>query len=211
MAGTDYTERFSAELETPGPRVPLTADSLLFDEAVELGHELLWLHTYGERFDHGREMDSLKSDKLGVVAPIRAMPATSREIRYDAVERILSIGQGRIDGVTPEVWSFEVSGMPVVKKWLGYRTAQGAGRAASSGSPLDKIRPTAWPEEWTVELLGLLSVLRRTVDILPKGADLLDRICASPLLRASDLPAIPPDLRKPPDVNRAPEQHGFGI
>ena len=34
----------------PGLRVPLTADKSLFDEAVALGCEVVWLHCYGERF-----------------------------------------------------------------------------------------------------------------------------------------------------------------
>jgi hypothetical protein len=34
----------------PGLRVPLTVDKTLFDEAVALGREVIWLHCYGERF-----------------------------------------------------------------------------------------------------------------------------------------------------------------
>ena len=44
-----YTARFAAQLETPGVRVPLTADAELFARAVELGREVVWASTYGER------------------------------------------------------------------------------------------------------------------------------------------------------------------
>ena len=44
-----YTARFAAQLETPGVRVPLTADAELFTRAVELGRKVVWASTYGER------------------------------------------------------------------------------------------------------------------------------------------------------------------
>jgi type ISP restriction-modification system protein len=50
IAHLGYTARFAADLKTPGIRVPLTADAHLWAEAVSLGEEILWLHTYGERF-----------------------------------------------------------------------------------------------------------------------------------------------------------------
>ncbi|WP_162295558.1 type ISP restriction/modification enzyme [Mycobacteroides abscessus] len=45
-----YTQQFSDELTTPGIRVPLTTEPVLFDQAVALGREVIWLHTYGEIF-----------------------------------------------------------------------------------------------------------------------------------------------------------------
>lgn len=203
LAGADYTVRFAAELETPGPRVPVTADSDLFAAAVALGEELLWLHTYGERFGEGR--DGLLLPSISVDGAL-TLPEKPRDIKYIAETSSLKVGEGKIVGVTPEVWAFEVSGMQVVKKWLGYRTARGAGRSASSSSPLDQIRPTSWLDEWTVELRELLSVLQRTVDLQPRGVELLDRILAGPLISASDLPEPPPELRQPPGSSRGPTQ-----
>lgn len=203
LAGSNYTVRFAAELETPGPRVPLTADVDLFVAAVALGEELLWLHTYGERFGEGR--DGVLLPTISVDGTL-TLPERPRDIKYDVATRALRIGDGEVVGVAPEVWSFEVSGMQVVKKWVGYRTAKGAGRSASSGSPLDHIRPTKWLDEWTTELLELLSVLQRTIELQPRGVELLDRILAGPLISASDLPEPPPELRHPPGNSRGPTQ-----
>jgi hypothetical protein len=50
MAHPAFTARFKADLVRPGLRLPLTADKALFDEAVALGREVVWLHCYGERF-----------------------------------------------------------------------------------------------------------------------------------------------------------------
>ena len=203
LAGADYSARFSAELRTPGPRLPMTAHPDLFWEAVDLGRELLWLHTYGKRFTGGRDGILLSSISVNRALTLPDKPS---DIKYDAGAQTLKIGDGIVIGVTPEVWAFEVSGMPVVKKWLGYRTAKGAGRAASSSSPLDQIRPTSWADEWTTELLELISVLQRTIGLQPRGIELLSRIVAGPLIAASDLPEPPAELRQPPTGGRGPTQ-----
>ncbi|KLR59932.1 N-6 DNA Methylase [Actinobacteria bacterium IMCC26207] len=210
LAGANYTERFVDELETPGPRVPLTADPQLFEEVAQFGRRLLWLHTFGERFADG-VTGSVRHEDVRVVVPVTQIPATPKQVGYDADRQQLIVGDGRIGGVAPEVWEFEVSGMPVLKKWLGYRTAKGAGKATSSKSPLDHIRPTEWLEEWTEELLDLVSILRTTLELQPVGVDLLDRVCAGPLIAASDLPPVPPELRKPPEAPKAPRQAALGI
>lgn len=90
--------------------------------------------------------------------------------------------------------------MRVIPKWLGYRTARGAGRAASRGSPLDRIRPTEWTDEWSHELRELVHVLTETLDLLPQGILLLDQIMEGPLISADELPEPPEELRKPPKV-----------
>ena len=100
------------------------------------------------------------------------------------------------------MWEFEVSGLQVIRKWLGYRTARGAGKAASSTSPLDQIRPTEWLPEWSEELLDLVNVLTETLRMLPTGIELLDRVCSSPLIAADELPPVSAELRKPPAVKR---------
>jgi hypothetical protein len=44
-----YTERFRADLATPGLRIPLTADADNFFAAAALGRRIVWLHTFGDR------------------------------------------------------------------------------------------------------------------------------------------------------------------
>ncbi len=50
MAHPIFTQKFLPDLVQPGLRVPLTADPALFAEAAALGREVIWLHSYGERF-----------------------------------------------------------------------------------------------------------------------------------------------------------------
>ncbi|MCK6519535.1 hypothetical protein L6R46_31280 [Myxococcota bacterium] len=194
-------ERFAEALKTPGPRVPMTADAALWDEAVALGTWLLWLHTYAERLQdkakgRGRYVPFVPG--LDWQEPVRTMPETPKDLHYDAETQVLSVGDGRVGGVAPEVWEFTVSGMPVVKKWLAYRTQKGAGKATSSESALDHIRPTAWADEWNDELLELLRVLTLTVEKHAEQASLVDRICDGPLIPASELPKPKDTERKPP-------------
>lgn len=200
LSATRYQRRFAIALKTPGPRVPITADAALWKEAVTLGRELLWLHTWAERFQNaeaGRNKCLPHIDGIGWESSVTRMPQTSADIAYDKDTQRLRVGDGVITGVRPDVWAYSVSGMEIVKKWLGYRTAKGAGRAASSKNPLDKIRPAVWPDEWNDELLDLLRILTRTLDLQPSQADLLDRICDGPLISASGLP-LPTQLQRMP-------------
>lgn len=203
LAGTDYTDRFHDELATPGPRIPLTRDPDLFVEMAAHGKRLLWLQTFGERF-RTKERKDLKLDAAikWTRKPSR-IPADSKDFAYNPIEGTLRVADGELAGVSQEVWAFEVSGMQVIKKWLGYRTAKGAGKAASSDSPLDKIRPTEWEPEWSDELREIVHVLSETDKIRPKGIELLDRIMDGDLISADELPEPSESLRKPPSSSEA--------
>jgi len=198
LAGTDYTTRFRAELETPGPRIPLTRDSKLFKQMADFGGQLLWLQTFGERF-RTAERKGIKCDaSIKWSRKPTRIPTDPRDFSYDAEIAVLNIADGKLTGVSKSAWDFEVSGMHVVKKWLGYRTAKGAGRAASSDNPLDKIRPTEWEPEWSDELREIVHVLTETEKLRPKGVKLLGQILEGELIAADELPHPPEELRKPP-------------
>lgn len=201
LSVTSYQQRFAEALKTPGPRVPITADACLWAEAVALGRELLWLHTWAERFndpESGRGTRLPRIAGLGWQSQVTKMPETTADIAYDKTTQRLRVGDGVITGIRPDVWGYSVSGMEVVKKWLGYRTGKGAGRAASSDNPLDKIRPAVWPDAWNDELLDLLRMLTRTLDLQPVQAELLARICNGPLIGADMLPKPAALQRTPP-------------
>lgn len=85
---------------------------------------------------------------IGWTRPVTRIPIDMTQIHYDQETGVLTIGDGQVGGVRPDVWTYSVSGMPVLSKWLGYRTAKGTGRAAASLSDLDKIRPGDWHDSW---------------------------------------------------------------
>jgi hypothetical protein len=199
LASPEYVERFSEELTVPGPRIPITKDPACFRGAVALGRRLLWLHTYGSRFvPDGERPGRVPQGQARCTKPVPSDPDRYPEsFTYTEATRTLHVGDGEFGPVSPEVWSFSVSGLQVVKSWLDYRKRSGAGRKSS---PLDDIRPTQWPTEFTTELLELLWVLEATVEMFPELAANLDAIIESDLVAADDLP-LPTDAeRQPPDA-----------
>jgi hypothetical protein len=212
LTARQYQQRFAEALKTPGPRVPLTRDKKLWKQAVELGRRLLWLHTYAERYqDPAEGRAEAVPDVPGIAwsRPVRRMPQKPGELKYDPATKTLMVGDGVVAGVRPEVWAYEVSGMPVVKKWLGYRTLGGAGKAATSKNELDQIRQETWPKEWNDELLDLLRVLTLTLEMHPRQAALLDQICDGPLIPAAELPTPTEAERKEPKAARGGTRNLF--
>ncbi|MDV9192919.1 type ISP restriction/modification enzyme, partial [Streptomyces sp. SR27] len=82
-----------------------------------------------------------------------AVPARPRTVTYDEGDEALCLDEGRISPVPAEAWEFRVGGMRVLEQWFAHRTA-----APEPGS-LEAIGPAAWPQEWTSELLELITVL----------------------------------------------------
>ncbi|MGW3961193.1 type ISP restriction/modification enzyme [Amycolatopsis sp. NPDC005003] len=190
VAHPAFTTRFAADLKTPGIRVPLTLSPGLWEEAVRVGREVVWLHTYGERFadaSAGRRPGPPKMPggrpavRIGIPDTEDGMP---ERITYDDQIRTLNVGDGRISPVSPEVWNYRVAGMRVVKHWCDYRKKKPSGNRKS---PLDDVVATTWTPGMTTELLELLNVLELCVALEPRQAALLDEIMAGPLLAVDDL------------------------
>ena len=88
------------------------------------------------------------------------------------------------------MWDYEVSGKNVLRQWFSYRKRDRSRPIIGDRrppSPLDEIQPDHWLAEYTSDLLNLLNVLGRLVQLEPKQADLLERIAASELITAEQL------------------------
>ena len=220
-----FTERFAEDLRTPGIRVPLTADPEFWARAVELGRRVLWLHSRGHRYADraaGRPAAAPRvTDPERVPFVVTPIPGTPEgmpdEISYDPDTRVLTVGEGQIAPVAPEVWEYQISGMRAVRKWFGYRRRT---RPVARGeqSPLDDIRPDAWPVEYTTDLLELLHVLTLVTELETEQAQLLDDVMAAGRITVADLSdagvfPVPESARSP--LGRRPtgpvEQAAFDI
>ena len=192
LAGPRYGELFRAELETPGPRLPLTRDPALFAEAGALGRRLLALHAGGPA---GAAPPGRARLLVGTPATPAAYPDAYRYDEPAETLHLLRAGTpvGQLTGLAPAVWRLRVSGLRVVESWLSYRLLERAGR---SSSPLDALRPPAWI--FDLDLLRLLWTLEATLAEYPEAARLLDAIVAGPLLLATELPAPTPAERAGP-------------
>jgi hypothetical protein len=196
LGGQSYTRRFWNELETPGPRVPLTKNGEVFTKTAVFGRRLIWLHTYAERFrgeDRGEEVPQGKATTIkGVPSDPAKYPA---EYNYSAEKLEIAVGDGRFGPVAPEIWKFEVSGLKVVQSWLGYRMKK---RAGKKSSPLDDIRPERWTPKMSDEFLELLWVLEATLAMEPELSAALDSILAGSCFEAGELPNPTEAERRPP-------------
>ncbi|HXG39538.1 MAG TPA: type ISP restriction/modification enzyme, partial [Candidatus Limnocylindrales bacterium] len=195
LATPEYVLRFSEELTIPGPRLPITKDPVLFERASRLGRRLVWLHTYGARMTpEGETPGRIPQGRARATAGIPSRPdAYPDEFTYEAETKTLHVGSGSFTPVEPEVWSFSISGLQVVRSWLAYRMKSGAGRRSS---PLDEIRPERWTAQLTEELLELLWVIEATLALYPELSRLLAEIVAGPVFEAVELPSPSPEERR---------------
>jgi hypothetical protein len=194
MAHPGFTERFRADLIRPGLRAPLTADATLFFKAAALGREVIWLHTYGERFadpQAGRPYGAprLPKGEAPFIPKDGAIPGAPEPLpdtmRYDADKRRLHIGQGFINNVPQAVFDYEVSGMNVLRQWFSYRKRDRSRPIIGDRrppSPLSDIQPDHWLAEYTSDLIDLLNVLAWLVKLEPQQAALLEEVLADRLL-----------------------------
>ncbi|GGN18795.1 type ISP restriction/modification enzyme [Streptomyces fuscichromogenes] len=177
--------------------VPLTEDPDLWSRGVALGHRALWLmRRDGERpkLPGGR--------RPYVRAPLPARPLT---IRYDPEEEALHLDEGRVSPVPPQAWDFRTGEVGVLEAWFTSRTRQG------EPGTLSAIAPTAWPQQWTSELLELITVLTLLADVRTQRAalEIRTQITAADLTTAGVLP--PPDTaRKPASVLEHTEEGPAG-
>ena len=196
LGSQTYSKRFWNELETPGPRVPLTKDGELFAKTAKLGRSLIWLHTYAERFRSDERGDEVPAGAAKIIKAISDDPAQYPEsYSFDPKTKEITVGNGRLGPVDPEVWEYEVSGLKVVQSWLGYRMKK---RAGKKSSPLDLIRPERWTARMGEELLELLWVLEATLAREPDLAARLDEIVTGACFRAAELPEPTEVERKAP-------------
>jgi hypothetical protein len=211
-ANPAYTKRFQPDLSTPGLRVPITADAPLFRAAADLGRRVLWLYTFGERMadpaagrPYGPPRVPANPPSVPLAGRISSKPEDFPDLlNYDSEKHRLLVGHGYVDHVSPAVWAYEVSGKHVLHQWFSYRKLHrerpviGDRRAPSA---LNDIQPDHWLPEYTTELLNVLNVLTLLIELEPAQADILEQICAGPLLShealvAANALAVPPKPEK---------------
>ena len=213
LASPAFTSRFKRDLSTPGLRVPLTADWSTFVETAQIGRRVIWLHTFGERMADAKEgrppePPRFPADRRPLIPHGGAIPSGEDQmpdsLQYNAAKHRLHVGLGYIDNVTPAMWFYDVSGKQVLNQWFSYRKKNrerpiiGERRTPSS---LGNVQPDHWLPEYTTELLNLLNVLGLLVELEPQQAELLNKLCAGPLISNVELESagaftLPPKPKK---------------
>ncbi|MFI2763004.1 type ISP restriction/modification enzyme [Streptomyces echinatus] len=180
----------------PDLTVPLTDDPALWASGVDLGRRALWLmRRDGERprLPGGRR--PYVRAPLPGLSRLRPGGDPGAALHYDRDEETLHLGEGRISPVPPEAWDHEVAGVRVLDAWFAARTAPG------EPGTLAAIRPAAWPQSWTSELLELITVLALLAELRPERAGLAvpSAVTAAELRQEGVLPA-PEQARRPASV-----------
>ncbi|MGW5125168.1 type ISP restriction/modification enzyme [Streptomyces sp. NPDC004069] len=170
-----------------GPVVPLTEDAGLWVAGVEWGRRALRLmRRDGERpkLPGGR--------RPYVRAPLPARPLT---VHYDRAKETLHLDEGRISPVPSEAWDFAIGPVRVLEQWFAARaTEAGAGTLAA-------IRPAAWTQAWTSELLELITALALLAELRPKRDELAIHATITPAgLRKAGVLPVPDAARRPASV-----------
>lgn len=189
-ANRAFSRIYAEGLRVPGVRIPLTGSPERWSEAVELGREVVWLHTYGERFVDPAMGRPRRSPRIPGRSPKvrKAISDTEGEMpelmEYKAESESLHIGNGVISPVGSDVIDYRVNGMRVVEHWFRYRKKRPAGKRTSA---LDDIVATSWSSSMTTELLDLLNVLGRCALLESRQSKVLERIAAGPVVTLDDL------------------------
>ncbi|RST06044.1 DNA methyltransferase [Streptomyces sp. WAC05374] len=180
-----------------GCAVPLPADPAVWAAGVAVGRRMTDVQLRGAR---GGERPRLPGGRRPYVRA--ALPARPAALAYEAGEETLLVGDGgRIAPVPAEAWDYRVGGVRVLELWFAHRTAP-----AGPGT-LDAVRPAAWPQEWTSELLELITVLTLQAQLEERapdlsGTDTLTRAC----LRAAGVLPAPEAARRPASVLDSEEE-----
>jgi predicted helicase len=103
-----YRNRYTEFLRVDFPRIPFTKDGDTFLKLAELGQQLIDLHLM-----RSPELDNPISRFCG-----KGDGAVTK-VEYDADRGRVNINPTQyFDGITPDLWSYQVGGYQVLSKWL---------------------------------------------------------------------------------------------
>ncbi|WP_304025308.1 type ISP restriction/modification enzyme [Rothia mucilaginosa] len=189
-----YVRTFDEPLQQAGIRVTLTADPELWERAVQLGKQVVWLHTYGERGEplpgmkylHQLPKDANYTLPTPTVDMGKTMPEKKPSFSPDPVNNLseeennpvtgtLSFGKARCENVEKRVFDYTVGGNQVLGLWAKYRLKKPVVRRSSS---LNDIVQREWPDAWSEEYERLLYTLTHLVHLEPAQEKLLDEVLA---------------------------------
>ncbi len=189
--------------------VPLTASPDLWEAGVALGRRRVWLHTRGARggpapgvagaATAGAGRPRLPGGQRPYVRAALAGPLAPDALSYDPEDGALCLGNGRISPVAYAAWEYHSGGVRVLESWFERRATPGP------AGTLDAIGPRDWPQEWTSDLLELITVLTLLTELREPAGQLRKELADGPLIAAGELAdagvlPVPDATRRPASV-----------
>ncbi len=121
LSAQRYTLRFAEDLEDVFPHVPFPADHAVFVRAAQLGARIRAVQTFDPAHPPGRLADP-NFVRLST-APTHGAGLEPSDPEGDRLT-LCADGSGQVDGLPAALWSFEVSGYPVLQRWLEGRAGE---------------------------------------------------------------------------------------
>lgn len=113
LSARSYTQRFAEDLEDVFPHVPFPADHSVFDRAAQLGERIRAIQTFT------RAPERLADPNFARLTVAPSQGSVLKAADPDGMGLTLcEDGSGQITGLPAQLWDFEVSGFPVLKRWL---------------------------------------------------------------------------------------------
>ncbi len=151
LSATSYTTTFAHDLEDDFPNIPFPADGALFAKAAAIGARIRAVQGMVEKTGAVFRKARLEGDAIGkmleVPTPARAWAGE------DGIGEVSLVADGsyRMTGISERVWKFNVSGYPLLYKWLKARSGESL-HSDSGATLLRQALDVAWRIE---ELLTL--------------------------------------------------------
>lgn len=103
-----YRQKYAQELRTDFPRLPFTAHGVLFRQVADLGQRLIDLHL----------LRRSSNNTVGVKYQGQGND-TIEKVRYDPTTGRVYINADKyFEGITPEMWKYQIGGYQVLEKYL---------------------------------------------------------------------------------------------
>jgi type I restriction-modification system DNA methylase subunit len=152
-----YAARYAEFLKADFPRIPFTKNRDTFVKLADLGQQLIDLHLM-----RSPDLDNPVSRFCG-----KGDSAVTK-VEYDADRGRVSVNPTQyFDGVTPDLWSYQVGGHQVLAKWLKDRK----GRFLTSADTIHYSR--------IVTALAKTEVLQAQIDSMIGGANWASTLASS--------------------------------
>lgn len=175
LSASSYTTRFAFDLEDNFPHIPFPADPAVFDIAARLGARIRALEGFGPAPGAGFRSARLVGRPSGATLDV---PSSQRAFAGTGPAGSIALLRDRslcIAGVTERVWRFEISGYPVLYRWL--RARSGESITGPSGAALLR------------EALDIAWRIGELIDLFDQADTVLGQALEAPLTRGDlDLP-----------------------
>jgi hypothetical protein len=118
LSASSFTLRFAEDLEDTFPHVPFPAGKALFDRAAAIGK----LIREAETFARAPQEQFLTSAVARIeTTPHGPLADIGSEDWHEGDILLCENGSGKVTGISRQVWTFAVSGYPVLPRWLAAR------------------------------------------------------------------------------------------